>query len=478
MKRQNLRVCTLFLAIVAILLPATALAQDTSDTTEAAEPQAEGSSEQPAEEPAEQPDAGSETDAPTDEFSAGVDVPDGEPISLDEAIDRTRSENETWAITEERITQSRAARREARAELLPRLVADGGVTAYGREIEFNDNVVQPRFDWRVSGSASIVIFDGTKYPMVSRAGELLEATKAQSKWQRETIVFETTSAYYVLAAAQEQVAIAAKTVELRERELERAQALLDAGIAVKLDVTRARTNMLDAKQSLVDAKARLGNARDSFAVILGEQPGANYSAAIGAETVTNPPAEVDVELERRADFKSTLRQIEATKLEEQSVWWSLFPTVGLSANGVVGPPTTFGRPDGYRLSLTLSATWVLYDGGARYARLDQVESRVREQQLEYERSLRQANAGVSRARRNWSSAVSAVEVAREQVEAAQETYDNARARFENGLANSLEVIDASQQLFQSKVLLNQRILDARTAAAEFDYLRTLTGQDN
>ena len=402
----------------------------------------------------------------------------GADLTLEQALERTRDQNEEWEITQERITQSRAARREALAGLLPRLVANGSVTAYGREIEFNGNTVQPRFDWGVSGTASIVVFDGTQYPLVSRAGELLDATKAQAKWQRRTIEFETTTSYYVLAAAQEQVAIAEKTVELRERELERAEALLDAGIAVKLDVTRARTNMLSARQSLVDARAQLGNARDSLAVVLGEEPGTVYRAELGADTVRTPPEVTEISLEGRADFEATQRQIEATRLEEQSIWWSLFPTIGLSANGVVGPPTTFGRPDGYRLSLTLNATWVLYDGGARYARLDQAESRVREQQLEYERSLREANAGVSRARRDWDSAVSAVEVAREQVDAAQETYVNARARFENGLANSLEVNDASQQLFQAKVLLNQRILDARTAAAEFDYLRTLTGQDD
>lgn len=399
-------------------------------------------------------------------------------LSLDQALERTRAHNEEWEITEERIRQSRAVRRQARAELMPSLVADGSVTAYGREIEFNGNTVQPRFDWRVSGTASIVVFDGTKYPLVSRAGELLEATEAQAKWQRRTIEFETTTAYFVLAAAQEQVAIAEKTIELRERELERAEALLDAGIAVKLDVTRARTNLLDARQSLVAARAQLGNASDSLAVVLGDQPGSNLRAELGADDVRMPPEQVDVSLERRADFDATQRRIEAARLEEQSIWWSLFPTVDLSANGVVGPPTTFGRPDGYRLSLTLNATWVLYNGGARYARLDQAESRVREQQLEYERSLREANAGISRALRDWEAAVSAVDVARQQVDAAQETYDNAVARFESGLANSLEVNDASQQLFQAKVLLNQRILDARTAAAEFDYLRSLTGQDD
>lgn len=450
MKRQNFRILLSCLALASVLFPMTTLAQESSGQPQAT---ADGNT------------------------NADAAVPEGQKISLEQALERTRAENEQWEITEERITQSRATRRETRAALLPRVVADGGLTAYGREIEFNGNVVQPRFDWRVSGSASVIIFDGTQYPLVSRAGELLEATKAQAKWQRQTIEFETASAYYLLAASQEQVAIAEKTVELRERELERAEALLDAGIAVKLDVTRARTNMLDARQSLVDARAQLGNARDSFAVLLGDAPGTNYAAEIDAEAISQPPEDVDVDLRRRADFKSTQRQIEATRLEEQSAWWSLFPTVGLSANGVVGPPTTFGRPDGYRLSLTLSATWVLYDGGARYARLDRLESQVREQQLEYERSLRQADAGLSRARRNWSSAVSAVDVARQQVQAAQETYDNARARFENGLANSLEVIDASQQLFQSKVLLNQRILDARTASAEFEYLRTLIGQE-
>ena len=397
-------------------------------------------------------------------------------VNLDEVLAQVSEQNEEWGVTQARIEQAQAVRRQALAELLPSVSVSAQGTRYGEEIAFGGEQVRPQYDWGANARAAIAVFDGTNYPMLSRAGELLEASKALAKWRRRTVLFEAAQAFYVLAASQDRVEIARETVALRQAQLERAQALLDAGIAVRLDVERARTQFLEAKQDLIEARAQVGNADDALASLLALEPTTRVRAEVQREGPEVPPEAAPLDqVDERSDFAAVRRQIEATRLSREAIWWSFLPLVELQANGRAGPESAFSNPDGFTWSLTLSATWLLYDGGARYGRIDQLEAEVKEQNLEYQRELRQAKVGVRQALRDWQTAVAAVEVARQQVEAARQAFESARARFEQGLATSVDVADASEALFRAETALNQRILQARTAAAEYDYLIDIGG---
>lgn len=403
-------------------------------------------------------------------------------VTLEGVLEQAQANNETWAITEARITQAHGARRQALAALLPSLAADASVTRNGNAIDFGGSQVQRQYNWGVSGRASIAIFDGTKYPLLSRSGKLLEASQALAQWQRGALAFEVTQAFYLLAAAQSRVAIAEHTVELRQAQLERSQALLDAKLGVKLDTELARTQVLEAQQDLLEARSLLGNAADSLGVLLVVEPAIELRTDLSTTELTgdaaNPPAQVDIaSLDTRGDLQATQLQIEAVELNKTSVWASFLPVVELGANANLGPSSAFSNPNGFDWSLTLSASWLLYDGGYRYGQLEQLSGQITEASLEYERELRQAGAGVRQALRAWRTATASVDVAQQQVRAAEQSYASVQARFENGLNTSLDVANASESLFEAEVSLNQRIFDARTAAAEYHYLLGLMGQN-
>jgi OMF family outer membrane factor len=407
-------------------------------------------------------------------------------VTLEAVIEQVSDQNELWEITEARIAQAQAARRIALAQLLPTVSVSASGTRYGQAIEVGGRQVRPQYDWGVSGRASVAIFDGTNYPLYSRAGELLEATEALAKWQRRTLVFEASQAFYLLAAAQDRVAIAERTVELRQAQLEQAEALLEAQIAVRLDVERALAQLLEAKQDRLEAEALLGNADDALGALLAVDARAELraqapksdlaSADLGSADLEEPPEAAPLEaVDQRSDFAALQRQISAVELSKSAVWWSLLPIVELGADARTGPETAFSNPDGFTWSLTLSATWLLYDGGARFARIDQLEAQVKEQTLQYQRDLRQARVGVRQALRDWKTAVSAVDVVKQQVAAARQAYETAKVRFEQGLGTNIDVIQASDALFRAETTLNQRVFDARTAAVEYEYLLGLMG---
>ncbi len=411
-----------------------------------------------------------------------VRAPDIRALTLEQVLEEVREQNEEWEITESRIAQARAARREAWAALLPSLSVSGNVTRYGREIEFGGEQVRPQYDWGASGRASIAIFDGRSYPLLSRSGRLLEASEALSKWRRRSVVFEATQSFYLLAAAEEQVAIAERAIELRQAQLDRAQALVEAKLAIQLDVERARTQLLEAEQDLLEARAQLGDAADSLASLMAIEPEETLRAQVGDGDLEDAPVEQPpdqprvADLEQRADFRAVEHQIEAVEQSERAVLWSLLPLLELRADAQAGPESAFSRPDGYTWSLTLQASWLLYDGGARYAQMDQLEEQVREERLSYQRELRQAQVGIRQALRRWKSAAASVDVARQQIQAARAAHESARERFDQGLGTNLEVIEAADTLFRAETALNQRRLDAQVAAAEYRYLVDLIGE--
>lgn len=403
-------------------------------------------------------------------------------VTLESVLEQAQAKNETWAITEARINQARGVRRQALAALLPSLSANANLTRNGNVIDFGGSQVQRQYNWGLSGRASIALFDGTKYPLLSRSGKLLEASEALAQWQRGALEFEVTQSFYLLAATQSRVAIAERTVELRQAQLERSEALLDARLGVKLDTELARTQLLESQQDLLEAQSLLGNAADSLGVLLVIEPEVELRTALDETNLTAstaaPPSKVELaSLEKRGDMRASQLQIEALELNKTSVWGDFLPVVELGGGANLGPASAFSNPDGFNWSITLSASWLLYDGGYRYGQLDQLSAQITESTLEHQRELRQAGSGLRRSLRAWRTATAGVDLAQQQIIAAEQAYESASARFENGLNTSLDVADASERLFQAEVSLNQRIFDARTAAAEYHYLLGLMGQN-
>ncbi len=393
-------------------------------------------------------------------------------LTLPEVLSLTEENNEEWELSELAIRRSQAARREALAGLLPQLSFAAGVTKQAEAV-LDGRVVRRGVDWNAGLTASVVLFDGARYPGYSRAGDLVEVSKAEASWRRHTLRMEAEQSFYVLASAQREVEIAKKTVELRQAYLERAQAMLDADLAISLDIARARTDLLEAQQRVLEAQISVGNASDSLAVLIGSNARTLISADSPEFKMESPPTTAEnSKLLERADFVGQAAALQAAKRGKTAIWMSFLPRLELRANLGQAAATTF-NPAGTNWSTTLALNWLLYDGGARYARLDIADTEIRERELMIERNLRSANAQLSNALRDWQLTAAALSVAGEQVKSAQEAYDVAEARFQAGLATSIEVTDASQALFRAEMALNQTQLRAMLSTSRYRYFEAI-----
>lgn len=389
-------------------------------------------------------------------------------VTVEQAVELARTSNEDMEVARQQIERSRAIRRETLAGLLPRISAGLSGSLNGPEVTIGDRTVTQKWGWGGNLTGSVVIFDGSLYPAYSETGELLEASENERAWVEHTLEFEVEQAFYLLAAAQEELAVAERTIELREAYLERAEALSAQGVALPIDVARARNQFLSAQQAVLSSRARVGNLADALSILLVREPDGELRAA-AKDSILAPPEEGSADLPIRADIAAQQNFVQSLEDRKDSVWWSLFPTVDLRANGRVGP-ASFTAPDGFAWTIALNLSWLIYDGGARYARMDAIEAETRQAELRVERARREVDADEIRALRDWRTAFEAIEVARENVEVTREAYDMAVARFEAGLATSIEVNDASEQLVQAEQQLVARELENRLAASQYRYV--------
>ncbi len=241
-----------------------------------------------------------------------------------------------------------------------------------------------------------------------------------------------------LARAAEDVAAA------RDHAVEVAQAHRDAtarrgeaGLGTSLELLAAEAELVRRQGDALQGHADLDKARRALGALL------DLDGPVRVAVPELAPAP-DVAAAELPSVLAATAQVDAARAAEASAWWRHAPTLSAQAavfTSDVAYPT--GLTEGWRVGL--AATWVLYDGGARYGLL----ARARAQGAIADGVLRQA---VRDADRVQADAVAAVAVAEERLRLAEvglATADEAEAAAERlfaaGVVSSLDAVDAQQR---------------------------------
>jgi outer membrane protein TolC len=431
------------------------------------------------------PGAGQETDAASAPGSTQGSAEQGSAeqgdadraLTLDEALEMVAGRNEDWKILEAEIERSKAERRRALGGLLPSVRASASGTRLNSEIRAGDRVVRPRYGWDATATATFTLFDAPGYLSWRASSDMVEMARADADWQQRLLALETARAYFTLQGAQREVQIARQIVEARRADVERTRKLQRAGLAVPLDVARARTTRLEARQLLVESRAALEDASDALVALVAVEAGTQLRAADELDAPPTPPgadggAPPRRSIVERADFAS--RDAEIASLDDRrfAELWRFAPTVSFNGQTNWGPPT-FTNPTGFIWSLTLNLSWTLYDGGTRIASADALAQQIRQRRLARDNQVRRERLEIRRALREWRTAHRAHTLAAERVTLAERTYALVEKRLDAGLANSFDLTEASDTLLRARLEVNRTRLRARLAASQYRYLREI-----
>lgn len=383
------------------------------------------------------------------------------PLSMAQALDQALTRNPEIHKSLLNIAQSQDDRRLAASALMPSVE---GVAAYSRTKQNLDSflgipspggpdVVGPFNAGQVGIRAEAPLFDLSLYQRwtASRHGEA--SAKAQSRVAREGIAALVVGQYLRTQRAAESVKAARSRVELAGALEKLAEDQQKNGLGTKLDTLRAQVQVQNERQRLIQAETQVRTARFGLVKLLDLEPATNlvltdpltapeavaftFQEAYGQGLAQRPEvAALDAREQAAMSLRDSARSLRLPSL----VVTGSYASMGLSPSQPWVPTYTVG----------LGVKVPLFTGGrisAQTAKAKLELDRVAEERKEIRA---QVGLEVQVAQAEMDSARSEVEVTSLAVGLAQEALVQSRHRFEAGVSNNIEVINAQDELARAE----------------------------
>lgn len=401
--------------------------------------------------------------------SAGAPGPPFE-LTLAQAIRRGLEYNLGTVGYQNATRLARAQRQEALSVLLPNLTAYALVTeqqvdlaAFGFTFQapgFSIPTVVGPFhysDARAQLTQNVVNLTALRNLRASEQG--IKATKYSAQDARDQVVLAVTGGYLSIIAASARIDSARAQVTAAQALYQQAADRHNAGVAARIDVTRSQVELQTQQQRLISQETDYAKRKIQLARVIGLPPAQEFSLSDSLPYAPLTGVTLEQALARayaaRADLKAAQAQVRAAELVKRAAEAERYPSVVLDGDyGVIGssPVSSHGT-----FSVTGSVHVPVWQGGRIRAGIEEADAALQQRRSEYEDLRAQVDADVRQAFLDLTAAASQIGVAQSNRELAQDTLAQSRDRFAAGVADTVEVVQAQEQV----------------ASAEQDYINSL-----
>jgi outer membrane protein TolC len=244
-------------------------------------------------------------------------------------------------------------------------------------------------------------------------------------------------------------------IEANEVQLKTAQTLYDLAVSRKsagfipgIEVLRAQVQMQAQQQRLIVARNDFAKQKLNLAQAIGLPLGQDFQLADKMSFV--PMADVTVEgaeqdaYRNRGDYQSALAQVRAAEDERRSAARQNAPSMNLNADyGDIGqhPTSSHGT-----FSVALSLRIPVFQGREVEAMIMSANARLAQQKAELESLHARVYYEIQSALLDIKSAEDRVQVAKSNLELANQQVVQAQDRFSSGVESNIEVVQAQDAL--------------------------------
>ncbi|MEO5694490.1 MAG: efflux transporter outer membrane subunit [Usitatibacter sp.] len=289
---------------------------------------------------------------------------------LSALIEEVEVSNQELRAAEARYRSATASVTAARAGLFPTLGAgaDAGRSRRGDTGNSRSYSATLNASWEVDLWGRI-----RRLVEASRAGE--EASAADLESARLSLQAELASNYFQLRVTDVQRELLDDTVKAFDRGLTIARNRYNAGVAAKVDVVQAESQLKSVQAQAIDLELTRATLEHAIAVLAGEPPAAfklDPIAKFQPRLPVVPPGLPSTLLERRPDVAAAERRMAATNARIGASQAAVFPSLSLSGSaGFSGSSLSnlFSAPNRV-WALGVGLTGTILDFGARKAQVD------------------------------------------------------------------------------------------------------------
>jgi len=284
-----------------------------------------------------------------------------------------------------------------------------------------------------------------------------------------SVVADVARAYLDMRGLQTQLAVLRQNIRIAQKSLDLVQARFDRGITNELDVTLARRQLATLQAQLEPLAAQIKAAQYAIAVLLGQFPEDLAKELEKPELLPHVPEDIDagIPLElirRRPDIQQAERLVAGATARIGVATANLFPRVAITAGagyqgqGLGVDPVT----NQFIWSAGVAAIAPLLDFGVLDALVDIADLRTHELLVNYKQTVLRAVQEVDGAITNYAAQQNRLSNLGEALVASQRAVSLATQRYDRGLTDFLNVVDAERQQYD----LEEQYAASQTAVAE------------
>lgn len=392
--------------------------------------------------------------------------------ALTSLIEEALRANTDIQVAESRLTSARTSSRLAAFDLVPT------VTASGSSVRQQASIAQlpgfprqlpPEQLWDVGFDAA---WEVDLFGRVSRNVRAQRALATSAEYGlrdvQVSVAAEVARTYFELRGAQQQLAVAQRNADNQRRTVALTQDRLAGGRGTAFDTERARSILYLTLASMPGLEAQIAGDRNRVAVLLGRTPDRLPDALRDTASLPALPDTIDIGtpsnlVRRRPDVRRAERTLAARELLVGAAKAEYLPRISLGAR--LGYTATsfdsLSRTGTSRLLVGPFVSFPLFDLGRVKQRVDLASVEVDEARTEHNATVMRALEETQNALVSYDRAHARLAILEDAVQSSQRASALAQQRFEAGLTDFLQVLDAERTLLDAE---NQLAL-GHTAAA-------------
>ena len=389
-------------------------------------------------------------------------------VTLDEAVQRALVRSPQMAQSEQSVSNAQLTHRQSWGSFLPSLSASssGSLRSTSRFDPNTDRIVEGSSDsYSASLSASYTVFQGgRRFAEMSAARADLNAAEARRIDQRFQVALQTKQLFFAALRQDELLEVARQRVTQAQQTLDLVRTQIRVGTGTVSDSLRARLDLVNARQTVLEFETALRAARFALGRQIGEgrpvepvRPGSLEPTPLGLSD-----EEVYVLAEEESPSVRAAREsTESAAAAVRSAKTAWFPSLSLSSGyswanqdaSLAGGTTSW--------SLSMRASYPIFNGFQRGSTIDRAQFAQRVSRLQEDDSRLAARQEADAALQELRTAEQAIAIAEEANLVAQEDLRVVTERYRVSVATILDLVT-------SQISAAQAAADVVTS--RYDYL--------
>jgi len=385
-------------------------------------------------------------------------VPGRMPLSLQDAISLGLKHNLGLLFSRADARSARGQRWQELSTLLPHVaaapyvaeakinLAETGLGAAAATVFHISPAVGPFSYFDARAGVSQTLFDWKSINAARAAQQNVKSADYTAVDARDLVILAVGYVYFQAVADEARIATDEAQVRAAQAVLDQAMDQVNAGTAADIDALRSKVELQTREQQLIQATNDFAIQKITVSRVIGLAPSQEFDLTDKSLFQALDNVSIDQALgsaySSRADYRAAMSDVRASELSRQAAIAGYFPSLSFAADYGTGGAHPSDSTRVYDLRGTFSIP--IFTGNKVHGDIQEADARLERARERLDNLRGQIEADVRTALLNLQSSAEQVNVARSNVDLADQTLTQSRDRFTAGVTDTVEVVQSQE----------------------------------